>query len=93
MSRGRAWLDAGALRVGATCLVGATFAGSLAFVIAHPKNPDAPLRPPVPSTASPHAAAPATSAPVSPARRPPRITLAPAVRATELPGVTFTHVS
>ncbi len=81
------------LRVAATLLVGATFAGTLALSAAHPKNPNAPLRPPAATGPSLRTAAPPTAAPPLPAGRRPRITLAPAVRATELPGVTYTHVS
>jgi hypothetical protein len=84
------------LRAGAALFAAATFAGSGSYVLAHPKNPGAPLQPPadaqlalrtpVPSvTASPAGSARATMSP--------RITLAPGVKATVLPGITFTHVS
>jgi hypothetical protein len=91
--RGHA-LDADALRAGATLAVAATFAGSLAFVTAHPKNPDAPLQPPAAAPLPLRTAAPPSAAPSPPAaRREARITLQPAVHQTAVPGLTFTHVS
>jgi hypothetical protein len=74
-----------ALRVAAILAAAATFVGANAYVIAHPKNPAAPLQPP---TATEAAARPSATA-----RAAPRITLQPGVRATELPGITYTHVS
>ena len=67
------------------------FAGSTAYVVVHPKSDAAPLQPPVASAVAKASPAPAgkTQAP----RATPRITLQPGVRATELPGVTYTHVS
>ena len=82
------------LRAGAALVAFATFVGSDAFVLAHPKNANAPLQPP--------AADDVSVRPPSPSPRPtssgrstpsPRITLQPGVRATALPGVTYTHVS
>lgn len=87
-------LEGTALRAGATLVVAATLAGSLGFVTAHPKNPDAPLQPPAVSPLPLLTAAPPSAAPSLPAaRRQPRITLEPAVRQTAVPGLTFTHVS
>ena len=65
----------------------ASFIGANAFVVAHPKNAAAPLQPPTAATPTPTTRASARSTPT------PRITLQPGVRATELPGVTYTHVS
>ena len=64
-----------------------SFIGANAFVVTHPKNAAAPLQPPTAATATP---APRTSARATPT---PRITLQPGVRATDLPGVTYTHTS
>ena len=87
----------------ATLLVGVA---SFGYAATHVKNPNAPLQPPV--ERSPEAVAPAptlTPTPIpslvvtrrgnsratsSPA---PRLTLQPGVQATDLPEVTFTHVS
>ena len=76
------------LRVAACVVAGATFVSSTAYVVAHPKNPVAPLQPPVASEA-----ARATPKPAATPRATPRITLQPGVRATELPRITYTHVS
>jgi hypothetical protein len=84
------------LRAGAALFATAAFVGSGSYVVAHPKNDAAPLQPPAEtqlalqmpsprSTPSPTRAARATT--------PPRITLAPGVKPTALPGITFTHVS
>lgn len=70
-----------ALRAAATLATVATLFGSAGYVVAHPKDPSAPLQPPV-ITPSP-----------APARPTGRLHLEPGVRATALPGVTFTHVS
>ena len=84
------------LRAGAALFAAAAFAGSGSYVVAHPKNEAAPLQPPAATQlalrtpiASP------TASPAGPARAtpPPRITLAPGVKPTVLPGITFTHVS
>ena len=89
-------MDSRVLRAGAVLVAAATFVGSGAYVTAHPKNDGAPLQPPTvtqlavrTSTASP------TPSPVRAGRAapPPRITLAPGVQATQLPGITVTHVS
>ena len=83
------------LQAGAAVVALATFVGADAFVLAHPKNANAPLQPPsaedvsVRTSLSPSARP--TSTPRSTAA--PRITLQPGVRATSLPGVTYTHVS
>jgi hypothetical protein len=74
------------------CLIAAAaFVGSGTFVVLHPKNDAAPLQPPTASAVAKASPAPAgkTQAP----RTTPRITLQPGVRATDLPGVTYTHVS
>ena len=71
-----------ALRLAATAAAVATLLASTGYVASHPKDPNAPLQPPVvkPSpTPSPQATG--------------RIQVSPAVRATALPGITFTHVS
>ena len=83
------------LRAGAALVALATFVGADAFVLAHPKNANAPLQPPsaedVSVRASPSPSARPTSTPRSTAA--PRITLQPGVQATSLPAVTYTHVS
>ena len=84
------------LRAGATLLTVAAFVGSGSYVIAHPKNEAAPLQPPAEAQVALRTPVPsATAAPAGSPRPtlPPRITLAPGVKATELPGITFTHVS
>lgn len=78
-------------RVLAWSVTVAAFAASGAFVVSHPKSDAAPLQPPVAS-----AAAKASPEPAGRSQAPkatPRITLQPGVRATELPGITYTHVS
>jgi hypothetical protein len=74
------------LRGGAALFAAAAFVGSGSYVVAHPKNDAAPLRTSPPST---------TPAPRGTGRGtpPPRITAVPGVQATQLPGITFTHVS
>jgi len=84
------------LRAGAALFATAAFVGSGGYVVAHPKNDAAPLQPPAESEVVPRT--PAPSATPSPTRvervtPPPRITAAPGVRTTALPGITFTHVS
>ncbi len=84
------------LRAGAVLFAAAAFVGSGSYVVAHPKNDAAPLQPPAETqlelgTPIPNAtASPARSARATP---PPRITLAPGVHATQLPRITYTHVS
>ena len=85
-----------ALRTGAAFLAAATFVGSGNYVVAHPKNEAAPLQPPAETDLAlrtPHPSATATPARAARATLPPRITLAPGVKPTVLPGITFTHVS
>ena len=87
---------AAGLRAGAALVAAAAFVGSGGYVLAHPKNDGAPLQPPAVSQVA--LRTPAPSATASPSRapratQPPRITIAPGVRATELPAITFTHVS
>ena len=85
---------AGILRAGATLFAAAAFVGSGSYVVAHPKNDAAPLQPPAESPVAVRAAAPsATPARTARATTAPRITTAPGVQATQLPGITYTHVS
>jgi hypothetical protein len=91
------------LRAGASVLAAMAFVGAYEFVLAHPKNSGAPLQPPaaedvaiIVPTPTPSATPKATATPRGqPARAtpPPKITLQPGVHATELPGITYTHVS
>jgi len=84
------------LRAGAALVAAATFVGSGAYVSAHPKNDAAPLQPPAQTQVVlviPTSRGAATPSPIPRATRSPRITLAPGVKATELPGITYTHVS
>ena len=84
------------LRAGAALFATAAFVGSGGYVVAHPKNDAAPLQPPAESQVALRTAAPsATPAPTQTGRGtpPPRITTAPGVQATQLPGITYTHVS
>ena len=78
-------------RVLASIVTAVAFLGSGTYVVFHPKSDVAPLQPPVASAAAKASTAPAgkTQAP----KATPRITLHPGVRATDLPGVTYTHVS
>ena len=75
-------------RAFATVLTALAFVGSGAYTLSHPKNPAAPLQPSV----APSPTSRAQLKPVSPTPRP-RITLQPGVQATDLPGITITHVS
>ena len=84
------------LRAGAALFATAAFVGSGGYVVAHPKNDAAPLQPPAESQVALRTPAPsATPAPTRTGRStpPPRITVAPGVQATQLPGITYTHVS
>jgi hypothetical protein len=84
------------LRAGAALLATAAFVGSGGYVVAHPKNDAAPLQPPAESQVALRTPAPsATAAPTRTGRGtpPPRITVAPGVQATQLPGISYTHVS
>ena len=84
------------LRAGAALFATAAFVGSGGYVVAHPKNDAAPLQPPAESQVALRTPAPsATPAPTRTGRGtpPPRITAAPGVLATQLPGITYTHVS
>ena len=84
------------LRAGAALVATAAFVGSGGYVLAHPKNDAAPLQPPAESALALRTAAPTrTPAPTLTGRGtpPPRITTAPGVQATQLPGITYTHVS
>ncbi len=96
------------LRAGASLLAAAAFVGADDYVVHHPKNDNAPLQPPAVddfALRAPAAEATGTSAPrgsAAPTQRgaatprgtpPPKITLQPGVRATALPGITYTHVS
>ena len=71
-----------ALRLAATVATVATLLGATGYVAAHPKDASAPLQPPV-----------VKPSPTPTARPTGRIQVSPAVRATALPGITFTHVS
>lgn len=89
-----------AARVFAALVAAVAFAGSLGYVVGHPKNAAAPLQPPAASPLSQATAAPSAAPSVARATArpgastaPPRITVPPGVRATELPGITYTHVS
>ena len=82
-------------RVLAAVVAAVSFLGSGAYVVAHPKNDAAPLQPPTASVAAKASPAP-SAAPSGKTAAPsatPRITLQPGVRATELPAITYTHVS
>ncbi len=68
------------LRLGAVLAAIASLLGASAYVADNPKNPEAPLQPSVIGPAVPSA----TTG---------RIRIAPAVKATALPGISFTHVS
>jgi len=84
------------LRAGAALFATVAFVGSGGYVVAHPKNDAAPLQPPAESQVALRTPAPsATPAPTRTGRGtpPPRITTAPGVLATQLPGITYTHVS
>lgn len=72
------------LRLGATAATLLALLASAGYVAANPKDARAPLHPPV--------VRPSPTAP-PPARPTGRIQVAPAVRATELPAITGTHVS
>jgi hypothetical protein len=83
------------LRAGAALFAAAAFVGSGSYVVAHPKNEAAPLQPPAESPQALKTPSGPTPTPARTTRAtlPPRITLAPGVKATALPGITFTHVS
>lgn len=74
-------------RVFAAALTAFAFVGSGAYTLAHPKNAAAPLQP----TVAPSPLAKQSRPPSATPR--PRITLQPGVQATDLPGITITHVS
>lgn len=96
-------MNAHVLRAGAALVAFTTFVAATEYVVAHPKNPTAPLQPPVEAVAAPSPTpSPARSAAPTASQRgsvrptaspPPKITLQPGVRATELPGITYTHTS
>ena len=94
-------MNAFALRAVAVLVAAGSFVGATAYVVTHPKDPSAPLQPPVADTtsqpvrsATPPPTAPPSGRQVRATVRPaPTITLQPGVRATELPGVTYTHTS
>lgn len=69
------------LRLGAAIITVLSLFGASDYVAANPKNPTAPLQPSVAGNV------------VATPRATGRIQVAPGVRATELPGITFTHVS
>jgi hypothetical protein len=87
---------AGILRAGAALFATAAFVGSGSYVVAHPKNDAAPLQPPAEAQLAvrpPAASATPTPRATGRGTPPPRITTAPGVQATQLPGITYTHVS
>ena len=87
---------AAALRASAALFAAAAFVGSGSYVVAHPKNEAAPLQPRAETGLALRTPAPgATALPLRTARATlqPRFTLAPGVKPTVLPGITFTHVS
>jgi hypothetical protein len=90
---------AAVLRASAALFATAAFVGSGSYVVAHPKNDAAPLQPPAESQVAIRSATPSAAPTATPARTPgrgtppPRITTAPGVQATQLPGITYTHVS
>ena len=99
-------MSAWALRVAAVVATALVFAGSTRFVVAHGKNPNAPLQPHVADAVADDAVTAAPAATTTPlpqlvpnrGGRPrpttsPGVTLQPAVRQTALPSVTITHVS
>ena len=79
----------------ASLVTAAAFLGSGTYVVFHPKSDTAPLQPPVASAVAKATPAPssAPSGKTAAPRATPRISLQPGVRATELPGITYTHVS
>jgi hypothetical protein len=97
-----------ALKLGSIVTTLLVMASGFGYASTHLKNPNAPLQPPVEKSADEKSAVvtppPPTPIPSlvgtrrgnppratsSPA---PRLTLQPGVQATELPGLTFTHVS
>ena len=87
---------ASVLRAGAALFAAAAFVGAGGYVIAHPKNDFAPLQPPAETQLALRTSAPSASplpTRTSRATAAPRITTAPGVQATQLPGITYTHVS
>src|SRR5207249_1655095 len=97
-------MPAWALRIAAVVVTTLSMVGSMTYALAHPKNPNAPLQPPVADKQpAPESEPDASSAPlpfrtlaptIPPTPTPvPQITLAAGVRATALPKVTYTHSS
>ncbi len=98
-------MPAWGLKVGSLITTLLVLAGSYGYTTTHVKNPAAPLQPPVADKPAPSAAPIATPIPSLVGTRrgssprpsatpvPPLLNLLPAVRATALPAVTFTHVS
>ena len=84
------------LRAGAALFATAAFVGSGSYVVAHPKNDAAPLQPPAEAQLAVRTSAPSatpTAVRTGRATAAPRITTAPGVKPTELPGIAYTHVS
>ena len=71
------------LRLGAAAAAVISLLASTGYVASHPKAPAAPLQPPIVRP----------SPTVAPVPTGGRIQIAPAVRATQLPAITATHVS
>jgi len=87
---------AGILRAFAALFAATAFVGAGSYVVAHPKNDAAPLQPPAEAQLAVRTPEPSTTpAPTRSGRGtpPPRITTVPGVQATQLPGITYTHVS
>lgn len=77
-----------ALRLSATAATVLSLLAFTGYVAANAKNPTAPLQPPI---AQPSASAAPSATPTP--RPSGRIQIGPGVRATDLPAITFTHVS
>jgi len=96
-------MPAWALKLGSLLTTLMVLTGAFGYARTHIKNPDAPLQPPVSGDAAAPAASPTPLPSLVGTRRgnPPRpstspaplLSLQPAVQATTLPQVTFTHVS
>ena len=96
-------MPAWALKLGSLLTTLMVLTGAFGYARTHIKNPDAPLQPPVSGGTAAPAASPTPLPSLVGTRRgnPPRpstspaplLSLQPAVQATTLPQVTFTHVS
>lgn len=100
-------MPAWALRLASLVTTLLVLGGSWSYASTHVKNPNAPLLPPLPSTAAvpptPSPGPPVTAVPSLLPNRPglrrptgstgPTLTLQPSVQETALPKITITHVS